>query len=98
MNQIAWADEMLKLAKSEVHADWILERYKDQMRMVVLKGGNQYDLNCREIFRRFAVIVVLYQYDAGFLTNFEWDPDLEAEDYLDFKAAIASRKTKATNT
>lgn len=98
MNQIAWADEMLKLAKSEVHADWILERYKDQMRMVVRKGGNQYDSNCREIFRRFAVMVTLYQYDAGFLANFEWHPDLEAEDYLNFKAAIARQKKKATNT
>lgn len=94
MTQIAWANEMLKLAKSEVHADWILERYKDQMRMIVRQGGNQYDLNCREIFRRFAVMVVLYQYDAGFLKNFEWDPNLEAEDYLDFKAAIAKQKKK----
>lgn len=98
MTKIAWADEMLKLAKSEVHADWILERYKNQMRLVVRQGGNQYDSNCREIFRRFAVMVLLYQYDAGFLTNFEWDPDLEAEDYLNFKAAIAQQKKKATNT
>lgn len=98
MNQIAWADEMLKLAKSEVHADWILERYKNQMRLVVRQGGNQYDSNCREIFRRFAVMVTLYQYDAGFLANFEWHPDLEAEDYLNFKAAIAQQKKKATNT
>lgn len=98
MTQITWADEMLKLASQQVHPDWVLERYKNQMRMVVRQGGNQYDSNCREIFRRFAVMVMLYQYDAGFLADFEWHPDLEAEDYLAFKAAIAQQKKKVMDT
>ena len=55
-------------------------------------------LNFTEIFRRFAVMVVLYQFDAGFLANFEWHPGLEAEDYFDFKAAIAQQKKKVMDT
>lgn len=97
MTKVAWGNAMLDLAKSEVHADWMLERYKNQMRAIFSKGGNQYDLDCREIFRRFAVMVTLYQLDEGFLKDFEWNPDLEAEEYLDFKAAI-KKQTKKKGT
>lgn len=97
-DKIAWADQMLKLANTEVHPDWLLERYKKQMRQVVIKGGNQYDADCREIFRRFAMMVALNQYHEGLITNFKWEPGLEAEDYLDFKHALAmQRKEPRTN-
>lgn len=97
MTNIAWANQMLKLAASEVHPDWLLECYKNQMRVVIAHGGNQYDDDCREIYRQFAMMVLLNQYHEGFISGFEWNPHLEAEDYLDFKAAIAKQKKKVTD-
>lgn len=99
MTKIAWANEMVKLAEHEIHPDWLLKRYENQIRAVVSNGGNQYDNDCREIFRCFAVMVMLNQLHEGFLPDdFEWYPELPAEEYLDFRAAVAQQKKKATNT
>ncbi|GEP71996.1 hypothetical protein FD12_GL001575 [Lentilactobacillus rapi DSM 19907 = JCM 15042] len=94
MTKIAWANEMQKLAKEQPHPDWLLTRYQDQMRAVVRNGGTQYGPECEEIFRLFAMMTMLSQYDEGLIKNIIWNPELSAQDYLDYDHAIEMQKKK----
>lgn len=94
MTQVAWANEMQKLAKEQPHPDWLLLRYQAQMRQVVHNGGTQYGPECEEIFRLFAMMTMLSQYDEGLVKDIIWNPELTAEDYLDYDHAIEMQKVK----
>lgn len=94
MTKIAWANEMQKLAKEQPHPDWLLARYQDQMRAVVHNGGTQYGPECEEIFRLFAMMTMLSQYDEGLIKDIIWNPELSAQDYLDYDHAIELQKKK----
>lgn len=98
MNQISWADEMQSLAKKQPHPDWLLARYQAQMRQVVRNGGTQYGPKCEEIFRLFVMMTMLSQYDEGLIKDIIWDPDLTAEDYLDYEHAVEMQKRKARDS
>lgn len=82
---------MITLSQKEVHPEWLLKRFKNEMRADFSKGGNQFDTKCRDAFRRFAMMLVLWQVDQGFIKGLIWQPDLSAEDYLDFKNAVSKQ-------
>lgn len=94
MTKIAWANEMQKLAKDQPHPDWLLKRYQNQMRAVVRNGGTQYGPECEEIFRLFAMMTMLSQYDEGLVKDIIWNPELTAQDYLNYEHVIEMQKVK----
>ncbi|MCT2898508.1 hypothetical protein EFM54_05765 [Lentilactobacillus buchneri] len=94
MIEVDWAKAMMELAKQQPHPDWLLERYQEQMREAVRNGGRSTDDTCHEIFRRFAMMTMLSQYDEGLVKDIIWNPELTAEDYLDYDYAIEMQKVK----
>lgn len=95
MVRVAWANEMQNLAKKQPHPDWVLARYQAKMRQVVRNGGTQYGPECEEIFRFFAMMTMLSQYDEGLIKDIIWNPELTAQDYLDYDHAVEMQKRKA---
>lgn len=94
MIEVDWAKAMMELAKQQPHPDWLLERYQEQMREAVRNGGRSTDDTCHEIFRRFAMMAMLNQYHERLVKNIIWNPDVAAEDYLDYEDAIEMQKVK----
>ncbi|WP_419713256.1 hypothetical protein ACN2AV_01035 [Lentilactobacillus buchneri subsp. silagei] len=94
MIEVDWAKAMMELAKQQPHPDWLLERYQEQMREAVRNGGTQYGPECEEIFRLFAMMTMLSQYDEGLVKDIIWNPDVAAEDYLDYEDAVRKQKVK----